>query len=1167
MRILAQSELMKNQKHAVVMGPQHDFQVLQTLEGDALFFSIGDNGVFYMTREARASESGWDRINLCHTLPKGHSNAATGSAKAFAVSQNPQNLAVDVALVLTQGGSDSLYISKNNPTTTDHWRERVSWIPIPFDSTSIPVPSSLQIVDLYMMTMPSEGGPGTLTCFVDILRAHSDGFQFLDRYNIEPDLTVKWVKHTLPNNVEAGSISSCLGRRPEDPVSGIYTFGKIGGSTSLIFTPAKNVWSAHSPPKSARLVHPTRTTSIASTLNKDRCTNLFVAAEGGLYLFQPNQQKEGATPTLVLPSSPVCGTNTFAGTSTLRAGTVGKSTAVWGLNPQQDLVYTTCPTGHEADPKMWSAPIRICSKVLHFAFYLNIKASMNILFAQVEGGKLLQLTQDPGISTWCQRSITLPTTYLDDIVECTTFTSHVRITDDNGMLASEKFVSIRSTQPVSVYINNVYFKLDSSSSVEVKTDATGSLVIIQETNSLPAICLQVICEDQTVKLDPQSKLIEKLSTVTSGDVLTKIRITDAQGDTHPLVSPDVSDNDKQVVASCVSQLLKARSTLPSDGSMKATTLETRASMLEASYWGVARDTKTNALRYIEGNNSCLSLLFNQTGRSSLPVVELVADDALGAISTAAGDLFNFLRSVWENVESFIVKEINGISQFFARIGGKIYTTVLDCLTAVSDAIEFVFKHINVFFEKLVAWLGFLFNWDDILRTHRVIKNVLRQYTRKLVDEVDNLEDQVHRGFEELKQNIHSWADLPDSGQTVAEQQRNAPEVPGSDSPQCNWALYHTANAFPKIDQNVRYERREASNADGDWQPLINTLDEEKKVIMNTGKQIKELAGQIQTMSPIKIIQKIIGISGEFIVGSAENLVLELLEVVKQVIKGIWELLDAPLEIPIISPIYKMITKGDTLSCLDLVSLIAAIPGTIIFKLLTSHTPFPNNPYTRSLSMASSFSEISSLLSEEQSSYYLMSSLQAEKQDTLKLTPYQQLTGVLKLSSVPIGYASLWLGFYNRAVGNTSSQIRGISVALWVANATPAISANFPTPSGWTLFGDGIMTAGFIKIIVDNSSLSVRPWKDYISPIMTAVLGLLGLSPSIGGYIAKKEHKTSDGLALTASIFSSVGSVLYLGTLKEFGPEIVATSIVLSSGCAVIGNSVSTISGVSLLSGA
>ena len=55
MKISFESELMKNRKHAVVMAPDRAFEVLQSQDGDALFFSVGTDGAFYLTQADRFS--------------------------------------------------------------------------------------------------------------------------------------------------------------------------------------------------------------------------------------------------------------------------------------------------------------------------------------------------------------------------------------------------------------------------------------------------------------------------------------------------------------------------------------------------------------------------------------------------------------------------------------------------------------------------------------------------------------------------------------------------------------------------------------------------------------------------------------------------------------------------------------------------------------------------------------------------------------------------------------------------------------------------------------------------------------------------------------------------------------------------------------------------------
>src|SRR5581483_6131233 len=133
MKISCESELMKNRKHALVMAPDRAFEVLQTPGGDALFFSVGTDGAFYLTREVSKTATGWNRIDLSTPLAAAHGGAAV-TAKSFAVAQNATTRAVDMALVLTVAGQDFLYLSLGNDNTAAGWAAPVAWAAVPFDA-------------------------------------------------------------------------------------------------------------------------------------------------------------------------------------------------------------------------------------------------------------------------------------------------------------------------------------------------------------------------------------------------------------------------------------------------------------------------------------------------------------------------------------------------------------------------------------------------------------------------------------------------------------------------------------------------------------------------------------------------------------------------------------------------------------------------------------------------------------------------------------------------------------------------------------------------------------------------------------------------------------------------------------------------------------------------
>jgi hypothetical protein len=292
--------------------------------------------------------------------------------------------------------------------------------------------------------------------FVDVIRNPGDPFQILDRYYITAATLTKWTKHALAENLQAGSISSYIGRRTNDYVAGMYTFGSIGGVRELTYVPQYNYWKPALPPAPARLILPSESTAIASALDQSGDTNLFVAASSGLYLYTPDTQYDQALGTLVVPNVVVGGVNLFANVTTPSASTTGGQTVVWILNTQGVLFHVDCPAGSESNPSAWTSPLPFAEGINHYSFYLNSSCSSSIvLFAYSSGDGLLQYTQQPS-GEWVQRSIALPTVDINDYIEFTSFTTRISLKDENGSPVPLTQVMLTSEVAVSVYVDNTY---------------------------------------------------------------------------------------------------------------------------------------------------------------------------------------------------------------------------------------------------------------------------------------------------------------------------------------------------------------------------------------------------------------------------------------------------------------------------------------------------------------------------------------------------------------------------------------------------------------------------------------------------------------------------------------------------------------------------------------
>lgn len=927
MKIKAETELMKNQKHAEVMAPGRVFDVLQTANGDALFFSIGTDNIFYVTREVNMSQTGWLRLDLSSQLSESN-GGATVQAKSFALSQNPQTLHFDLALVVTINGADALYLSAGHAADAEDWAQTISWTSVPFDAVGIASPKPLVIADVYLMSIPShDDEPPTQNIFVDILQTPGDPLKLLDRYFINPDAPTRWSRHALAADLKEGTISSCLGRRRDDMVPGIYTFGKIEETRELIFRPQYNYFRPKVAPNSARLALPTRATAISSAVNDSGETNLFVASSEGLHVFTPDNQFDDAEPALAVPTAVVGKVNLFDGVSLLMAETLKGRTVVWVLNAQGDMFYVACAAGSEADASAWNPPVPLHRNVRHFAFYLNgNRSSSNVLFAQVGGNELVQFTQDATTSEWTKRPIMLPTTDMDKYVEFTSFTSQVCITDDKGMGLPNVEALLTAPRPVSVYVDNKYCTLTPDVPIRATTDAAGALNIVQEVKSLAGVKVCVAVDGATFEIDPSAKAMGKIANITKGSDLASIMVTKSDGSQKPLVPGDVSEEARNAAAKQLAQLVKLKSSVPDTA---------------APAWGGAQTTEMASVSAAQAQPIL-------SGHGSISLI----NSAAYGLAVASGDMFAWLRSAWDSVTNWAIHQAARGLEFVIEIGEKIYRTIIDCVGALVEAIELVWSSIKVVFEDLYNWLGALFNWKDIMRTHKVTKHVVKRRLQMAVDSLDGAKDFCDQTFIHIEDMINSLTDVTDPGETIGTQLDNGQRsVKANSNPQNNWAIQHIKNGV-KSSHTVA---KESSVFDAGLEAVQDIMEELGNMVKEEGAHVETMVKQLQeqileqydSLTWDKIVKRLLGIFSGFVIKSARNLLGKIIGVIKALVQGALNILDGALHIPILSTLYREIT-GNELTVLDLSLWAGAIVATIGFKLRWKRAPYPDDDMVESI---------------------------------------------------------------------------------------------------------------------------------------------------------------------------------------------------------------------------
>lgn len=903
-KITASVEIMKNYKQAQIMSPDKKFEALQTTAGNSLLFSIGSDNAFYVTTEVVGHTTGWQKINLSAAqVGKSFPGLNSVSCKSFDAAQNCVDGTLGLAMVLNDGNCDSLFLSLGNSTAETDWLNAVSWTQYPFDNPQ----KDILIAGVWI----SETANHTQNIIVDIIRDAGSAAQLISRYYLATDATPVWQPHDVSTDIAAAGYSSCLGRQylpnsPHQPqIDGIYTCGQIEGQPQLTFQPLYNEFNKAIPAIVSRLYLPGNPVpqAIAACRKNDFSSDLYVCSDGVLYYFASGDQQDGAS------GVPVVTNNCFTGVKKMYAAQANDNTFVWGLNGNNEVFYLTCPTGQETTtPSCWSYPLPLVTAVDAFSPYLNRIDNGNTFFAAA-GSVLQKFTKSAAQPFWRMEYILLPSPDIAQSQAYNSSTTHILVTDENNLPLANEPVIIAASQRIGVYINHLYYVIDGAG-IEINTDPTGTLTVVEWNSELAGTPLTL--KDRlgnAYQVDPTAKPTAKLLQLNSLSALRTAVMDDGRGTKTPLIDPGIADDRLKSVADSTSLLNSVYVSLASPPSLQATA----------------------GAPNLQGQNAV--------------VVEL-------------GDLLSWLKTrVAEPIIEIVKADAAQAWHFVAHIEGETWSALLDARQKVIGAAAWLLREVAGGLDKLIGFVQFVFDYDDILFTHHVMKNFYIQQLSAVIANLNGMKQGVQAAFSAMQADVNHWAAIPDFTQT----------------PQNQVALGNLQNGFnsaPAQSGIHQYKGNAASTAgaldtktitDEIFKDLLTLLDNEGQTLQASCEAIKtDIIDQIHTLSLSDIIKKFVAILVDDLLQTTQNIINAAIDVAMLLTDIYLAVITAKIEIPVLSPLYKSLTNED-LSCLDLLCFIAAIPATITYKLTHPSAPFvAGDAFSQGLLNATDMTAISKL---------------------------------------------------------------------------------------------------------------------------------------------------------------------------------------------------------------
>lgn len=344
----------------------------------------------------------------------------------------------------------------------------------------------------------------------------------------------------------------------------------------------------------------------------------------------------------------------LSGTGKLLAMRHAGTTVLWGRNGSNELFYLSCPNTDLALPGSWSALVIILTGIERISTYVNRADGGNTVFASGNGKLqgLVQANSDAG-RIWRAHEIKLASSGQKKSLSFNSYTTTIHVTDELDLPAKNVVLTITANTRTPVYMNGFYYVLGRTPT-HVHTDAMGSVTVIQATVGINSAILTVSMEStaNSITISPMDKSFAKLTALDSVDKLRDARIpskitsggvTGSPGST-PLIVPTTDPKYLETIA----EHMDALNTL---------------------YKNVKKTKSTAALA--SRNHGVVPSTFYRASRTTY------SDGFLDWIATAAGDLYNWLKTGVKAVINFAKDKIHDAWHFVATIAGKTYHAVLD----------------------------------------------------------------------------------------------------------------------------------------------------------------------------------------------------------------------------------------------------------------------------------------------------------------------------------------------------------------------------------------------------------------------------------------------------------------------------------------------------------
>ncbi|MCB9745394.1 MAG: hypothetical protein H6741_27920 [Alphaproteobacteria bacterium] len=684
-------------------------------------------------------------------------------------------------------------------------------------------------------------------------------------------------------------------------------------------------------------------------------SELFVASGGGLWTLDSQEQLPERGGRRVASLEGRSFTDVFAasgarGEVSVYARDEGRQIHYLARRPDQTGTLSWSPLATMYSDAAVVAPVR------------GGEHRVNALFVLRRADKRCAvLWQDDVETTWQENPVIVRDTKHQ--VPINGVRSRLRFSLEDDLPRSMADMQLSATSCGYVRVNGVPLYVEQGRSVTVQTDSQGGLTLemtLDDGAAPPHLTLSAKFLDTQIVIDPMANTFDRMRKQDADAVLAaKTR------DGRPLLEGGNRDKGRvEAVLGASREVIKALSMASATplGLSGASPELLAAQGVRFAPVGVEATSTLDLSGIPDGPMWCLD---NRGDQLVLLGPEETADVLASQAEVEVTDFLSWvgdaLRTVAESAQALLRATCEKVGQalhFVFTLAEQTIKVVVEKAGQIAQAINTLSKrYLGIDLGKLVDWLGFVFDWGDILKTHEFLRGAVTRTLDAAGREVGALKVKLDSLLGELERRVRELRKLPPelAKLGVGPQHRDARRIGGDGdrgkkinetsrvgqtNPAVGWGIQKLMEGLGGLLSGfgVPQKLMEALKRliDGVLHKVLPELREGfEDVFKSLGEALQEpgatFGSVFEAVGPA-LLQRFLA--------QARNVLGVLLDLLADLLDAAAEgLTVSKIEIPLISALYRLITRGKELTLIDLILLPVAIPTTIVAKLLRGRAPF------------------------------------------------------------------------------------------------------------------------------------------------------------------------------------------------------------------------------------